>query len=135
MKPFVYIASPYTKGDPAVNVHFQAKIFDELLSDGVVWPVSPLWTHLQHLILPRSYADWTGYDNATLLLYDACLRLNVTEPRMGDYLVTESSGADREEKIFKSQGKPVFYNKEDLYAWARAEGEKNFGRAFFRRNS
>ena len=35
-KPVVYIASPYTKGDVAMNTHFQCKVFDRLLSDGKV---------------------------------------------------------------------------------------------------
>jgi hypothetical protein len=51
-KPIVYIASAYTKGDPAVNVHFQCKIFDELLGDGVVWPYAPLVSHFQHTVFP-----------------------------------------------------------------------------------
>lgn len=33
-KPIVYIASPYTGGDVAINTHFQCRVFDQLLEDG-----------------------------------------------------------------------------------------------------
>jgi hypothetical protein len=33
-RPTVFIASPYTKGDVAMNTHFQCKIFDQLLRGG-----------------------------------------------------------------------------------------------------
>ncbi|MEE9398392.1 MAG: hypothetical protein V3V31_15425 [Methylococcales bacterium] len=56
-KPTVYIASPYSKGDPAANAHFQCKIFDELLSSGLVLPVAPLWSHFQHMMFPRLYKE------------------------------------------------------------------------------
>ena len=59
-KPIVYIASPYTKGDVSINVHFQCKIFDELMDDGIVFPVVPLWSHFQHTIFPRH--DSSGAD-------------------------------------------------------------------------
>jgi hypothetical protein len=68
---------------------------------------------------PRPYTDWIAYDNALLPLFDACLRLTVTEPRMGNYSQADSSGADGEVAYFKSAGRPVFYSKEELYDWAR----------------
>ena len=117
-KPIVYIASPYTGGDPAINTHFQCRMFDQLLSDGVVWPVAPLWTHFQHTLFPRPYEDWIAYDRALLRLYDACLRLSAEEPSIG-YTQEESSGADGEVDAFKAMGKPVFYSVPRLYEWAR----------------
>lgn len=117
-KPVVYIASPYTKGDTAVNTRFQMQMFDELMNDGIVWPVAPLWSHVQHMAFPRKYEDWINYDLALIQRYDACFRLNATCPSLPDYLITESSGADGEEKEFQRQGKPVFYTKTSLYEWA-----------------
>ena len=117
-KPLVYLASAYTKGDVAVNVHFQLKTFDELMTDGVVWPVCPLWNHFQHAAFPRAYGEWLAYDQAMLPLYDACLRLTATEPRIG-YTMADSSGADKEVETFRAMGKPVFFNKEDLYEWVK----------------
>ena len=65
-KPSVYIASPYTKGDVAMNTHFQCKIFDQLLTDGKVLPVAPLWSYFQQLLFPRPHEDWIRYGRAML---------------------------------------------------------------------
>ena len=119
-KPIIYIASAYTRGDPAINVHFQCGIFDQLLSDGLVWPVAPLWTYFQHMPLPRPYDDWTAYDRALFHLYDGCLRLDVEEPAI-QYWQHESSGADSEVEAFKLMGKPVFYDISGLYAWVKTQ--------------
>lgn len=90
IKPVVYIASPYTKGDPAINAHFQCKMFDELLTEGKVWPFAPLWTHFQHTVFPRPYQDWTSYDNALLPRFDACLRIAAELPLMKCFSVLGS---------------------------------------------
>lgn len=118
-RPFVYVASPYTRGDQAINTHFQCRIFDILMTQGIVWPYVPLWSHFQHSVLPRKYTDWTDYDNAIIPRMDACVRLDAHEPSLG-YLQHESSGADAEVELFKSLGKPVFYSLADLTAWAAA---------------
>ena len=117
-KPVVYIASPYSKGDPVINTHFQCRIFDQLLTDQLVLPVAPLWTHFQHLLYPRPYQDWIKYDKETLFMYDCCLRLEAVCERTG-YKMNESSGSDGEVKSFLEQGKPVFYSVNDLYAWVK----------------
>jgi hypothetical protein len=119
-RPVVYIASPYSKGDPAINTHFQCKIFDQLMNDGIVWPVAPLWSHFQHTLFPRPYADWVAYDAAMIPRYDACLRLNAEYPEL-KYTETQSSGADKEVAQFQRLGKPVFYSIEDLYKWAKTQ--------------
>ena len=115
-RPIVYIASPYTKGDPAINTHFQCSIFNQLMNDGKVWPVAPLWAHFQHTLFPRRYQDWVDYDLALLRLYDACLRVNPCFPEWS-YNETESLGADGEIAYFKSAKKPIFYSIGDLYKW------------------
>lgn len=118
LKPFVYIASPYTKGDPCVNTHVQLQMFDLLMDDGLVWPYTPLWSHFQHTCRPRPYKDWIEYDNAIIERMDACLRIDAEVPRLG-YHVSESRGADREVALFTKLGKPVFYSVDDLYEWVR----------------
>ena len=123
-KPIVYIASPYTTGDSAINALFQCKIFNQLMDDAKVWPVAPLWTHFQHTLFPRAYKDWIAYDKAMLPLYDACLRLNAEIPQL-NYSESESSGADAEVDYFKSVGKPVFYSIESLYDWVQSESIGN----------
>lgn len=120
-KPTVYIASPYSKGDVAMNVHFQCRIFDQLLTDGRVLPVAPLWSHFQHLLFPRNYHDWITYDQEMLHLYDCCLRLKADVPRLG-YEEQASSGADGEVKTFEKMGRPVFRSIDDLYKWADTIG-------------
>ena|SRR6266404_8890570 len=115
-KQVVYIASPYTKGDVAINTHFQCKIFDQLLTDGRVLPVAPLWSHFQHLLFPRPYVDWIAYDQALLHLYDCCLRLDASIESL-NYSQSESSGADAEVASFRRMGKPVFESVETMYSW------------------
>jgi len=117
-KPIVYIASPYSGGDPCINTYCQCKLFDELLTEGIVLPVAPLWSHFQHNMFPRPYEDWIVYDRAMLRLYDACLRVDAELSRI-NYLQKDSKGADEEVEYFKSLNKPVFYSKEDLYLWAK----------------
>lgn len=119
-KPIVYIASPYTKGDPAINTHFQCRMFDRMVSDGIVTPYAPLWSHFQHTMFPRSYQFWIDYDNAMIdsYLFDACLRLNAECASVPNYLISESSGADAEVERFKKMGLPVFYDFDELYFWA-----------------
>jgi hypothetical protein len=118
-KPVVYIASPYTKGDVAINVWFQCTIFDELLADGRVLPIAPLWSHFQHTLHPRPYREWIEYDQALLHLYDCCLRLCATNGALG-YEQSESSGADGEVSAFERMGKPVFYSVDELLMWVTA---------------
>lgn len=116
-KPVIYIASPYTKGDPAMNTRFQCTVFNDMLSSGVCWPVAPLWSHFQHTMFPRNYKDWIVYDLAMISKYDACVRLSSSFAEL-DYEVHESTGADGEVQRFLQQGKPVFYTLTDCYAWA-----------------
>ena len=117
-RPVVYIASPYTGGDVGCNVHVACTLFDEFLQDGMVWPVAPLWTHLQHLIIPRGYETWIEYDRALLPRYDACFRASAVISRL-NYSQHESSGADGEVEKFKEMGKPVFTSKNEMYRWAK----------------
>lgn len=117
-KPTVYIASAYTSGDVAMNTHFQCKVFNQLLDDGLVLPIAPLWSHFQHTVFPRQYEDWINYDQALLPLYDACLRLDVELPEF-DYQQLESKGADSEVDTFNKMKKPVFYSVDELYVWVK----------------
>lgn len=114
-KPWVYIASPYTKGDQAINVRFQMRMWEILLDLGVV-PIAPLWSHFQHLHAPRPYQDWIDYDNEIIPRCDACLRLDVEDFKVG-YKQSESTGADAEVKLFESLGKPVFRSLDELVHW------------------
>jgi hypothetical protein len=116
LKPTVYIASPYSKGDVAINAHFQCRIFNELLDSNKVLPVAPLWSHFQHVLFPRKYEDWIKYDQEMLRLYDCCLRLSSSYPPL-NYSENESTGADAEVQSFIDMGKPVFFCVQDLFTW------------------
>lgn len=117
MKPLVYVASPYTKGDSTINTHFQCKVFDRLLTDDLVIPFVPLWSHFQHVVFPRDYRDWIDYDLQLIRAanFQACLRLDAEFPEL-DYKITESVGADGEVRLFRELNKPVYYSIDDLYA-------------------
>ena len=117
-KPLVYVASAYTKGDVAVNVRFQCEQFDDLVGDGIVTPLVPLWSHFQHTLFPRPYKDWVQYDNEIIPRCDALLRLDVIQTVGGQgYFQCESSGADAEVALAVSLGIPVFYSVGELYQW------------------
>jgi hypothetical protein len=98
----VYIASPYTLGDVAVNVRVQLETADQLMTLGFA-PYVPLLTHFQHLHRPRPYEDWCRHDDDWIPCCDYLLRLP-----------GESKGADREVRLAESLGIPVFYKGEDL---------------------
>ena len=117
-KPWVYIASPYTKGDCAINVRTQMQVFDQLLSLGVV-PVAPLYSHFQHMFLPRPYQDWIALDLEVIQRCDACLRLSVSHDYAdgSTYRQFDSSGADAEVDEFNRLGRPVFTAVESVAAW------------------
>lgn len=94
----VYIASPYTKGDVAVNVKRQLDYYDELVNYGF-YPFAPLYSYFQHMVHPRPYQDWINIDKVWVLACDCVLRLD-----------GESSGADGEVELAKENGIPVFYD-------------------------
>lgn len=115
--PVIYIASPYTRGDQAMNVRCQLAWWDTLFSRGFT-PIAPLWSHFQHLHAPRPYGDWVVYDNRIIPLCDACLRVDAECYSPGvEYVQRESTGADAEVSLFRSLGKPVFFSLEELEKW------------------
>lgn len=99
----VYIASPYTKGDVAVNVKRQLDCVDTLMNFGFA-PFAPLYSHFQHMAYPRPYEDWIKIDLEWVKVCDCLLRLG-----------GESSGADGEVKFAKQNNIPIFYSLTDLY--------------------
>lgn len=98
----VYIASPYTLGDVAVNVRFQMEVADKLMDMGVA-PFAPLYSHFQHMHAPRPYNDWIQIDKVWVAVCDYLLRLG-----------GESKGADGEVDIAMSCGIPVIYSLDEL---------------------
>jgi len=98
----VYIASPYTKGDTAVNVRNSCIAADKLVELGHA-PFLPLLSHFWHFLSPKPYETWATLDLEWVLRCDCVLRLP-----------GESSGADVEVKLAKENGIPVFFSVEEL---------------------
>jgi hypothetical protein len=102
MKPVVYIASPYTKGDTAVNVRESFLAADELAKRGYL-PYPPLYTHFWHFLIPHPYEFWCALDLEWILHCDCILRLP-----------GESSGADKEIKFALAHNIPVRYSIDEF---------------------
>lgn len=105
MRPKVYVAGPYTKGDVAINVRNAFKAANELADLGFA-PFVPHYTHFWHLLFPREYEFWLDLDIQFLRCCDALYRIP------GD-----SVGADNEVKIAIEANIPVFYIIEELHNW------------------
>ena len=101
----VYIASPYTKGDVAINVKVQLDCANELMNFGFALFI-PLMSHFQHMAHPRPYEDWVKVDNEWVLVCDCVLRLE-----------GESSGADEEVELANKNYIPVFYSIQQLLTY------------------
>lgn len=98
----VYIASPYTKGDVAINVKRQLDCANDLINYGFV-PFAPLYSHFQHMAHPRPYEDWIKIDLEWIKVCNCLLRLDGS-----------SDGADREVEFALCNGVLVFYSLSEL---------------------
>ena len=105
----VYIASPYSIGDQAVNVRRQMDCAEELMSLNFV-PYAPLLSHFQHLVHPRSIEDWYKFDNEWVKACHYLLRLS-----------GESKGADDEVGLAREFRIPVFYSIYELGVYDKEE--------------
>jgi len=101
----VYIASPYTVGDTALNVKAQMITADELMNEGLI-PFVPLYSHFQHMMYPRPYEEWLDMDKQWVLRCDCLLRLE-----------GESKGADIEVAFALEHGIHVFHSIEEITNW------------------
>lgn len=111
MRVKVFISSPYSSGDVAVNVKAQLDCADTLMNHGLV-PFTPLLFHFQHMAHPRAYEDWLHISLEWLLTCDCLLRLN-----------GESEGADKEVKFTIANGIKVFYSIESLIEFYKKDGK------------
>jgi hypothetical protein len=114
----VYIASPYSNGDIAINVRFQLDITNKLLDLGF-YPFTPLYSHFQHMFNPRPYKDWMRMDFVWLRTCDCIVRFHTTFN--GEEL--HSSGADAEEAEAIRIGLPVFHSIEELVEYYKEKKE------------
>jgi hypothetical protein len=98
----VYIASPYTIGDVAINVRRSIEAANRVAEAGH-FPFVPLLTHFWHMMFPHEYEFWLCQDNEWLAVCDALIRLE-----------GESHGADMEVEMAKARGLKVFYSVEEF---------------------
>lgn len=98
----IYIASPYTIGDVAVNVKRSIDAANELIELGYA-PYCPLLSHFQHMVHPQDYDVWMDVGLTWLARCDAVLRLE-----------GESKGADIEVDVAKDHNIPVYYSIKGL---------------------
>lgn len=115
-KPKVYIASPYTIGDPAINVHSSIKMFVHILKAGKVTPVCPLLSHFVHIYHPQHYDVWLEHCFQMLLDCDAVLRIPARCNEV-NYDQWASRGADAEVDLAKANKIPVLFNVMEMETW------------------
>lgn len=99
---FIYVASPYTMGDVAVNVRENILAADRLAEAGYV-PFVPLLSHFWHIVAPKPYEFWCQHDANWLERCDALVRLPGA-----------SVGADKEIQIARGLGIPVYYGLDEF---------------------
>jgi hypothetical protein len=100
---FIYIASPYTLGDVAVNVKVSMDATNQLIDKGF-YPFCPLLSHFLHMANPQPYKVWIEYTIAWMEKCEAIIRLS-----------GESAGADLEEARAREIGLPVYRSVEEFF--------------------
>ena len=71
---YIYIAGPYSNGDPVLNVRLAIQTAERLVARGFI-PFIPHLTMFWHLLLPHYINYWYEYDLAWLDKCDGLLRL------------------------------------------------------------
>ena len=99
---YIYVAGPYTRGDPVVNTRNAILAGEEIIKLGYV-PFVPHLSHLWHMVSPHDIGYWYNYDFEWLRKCDAILRLP-----------GESSGSDKEVIVAKLMGLPVYYSVQEI---------------------
>lgn len=108
-KKLVFLSSPYTLGDVAVNVRESLLMADKIEAAGFM-VYAPLLSHFRHMISPHEYEYWLDRDLEWLLRCDCVLRMP-----------GESEGADREVRAAEICNIPVYYSIEQLCEMERNE--------------
>jgi len=98
----VYIAGPYSQGDPIQNTRNAILAAEKVKARGHT-PYIPHLNLLWHMVSPHDPDFWYDYDLEWLPDCDALLRLP-----------GKSQGADREVEEAKRWGRMIYYSIEDL---------------------
>ena len=107
----IYVAGPYTGGDPVINVRNACLAGEALVAKGHT-PVVPHLFHLWHLCSPHDYEYWLSLDRGLLGLCDALVRLPGVSP-----------GAHREVEWAMGLGLSIFLGVDDVPYAPGAGGE------------
>ena len=98
----IYVAAPYTLGDPVRNTRDALHAAEMLLAMGHI-PYVPHLSLFWHLAFPHSAEFWYAYDLRWLEVCDAIYRLP-----------GKSTGADREVTHARELGLPVYESPADV---------------------
>jgi len=119
-KPFIYLAGPYIKGSPSLNTTCQLSVYHQLVKEAFVTPYAPLFAHhlLGHELIGEN--RWLDLGFEVIKRSNGLLSVNA-KIELGNinYEQTYSSGRDKEVKLAKSLGIPVFYSIAALYSWSQ----------------
>lgn len=107
-KPLVYIAGPYTAGDPVANTAAACEVADRLTDSGLVRCVVPHLSLLQHFRRVREHKHWVELGCAIVERCDAVFRIRGS-----------SEGAFAECQHAIDRQIPVYTNERSLLAWAK----------------
>jgi hypothetical protein len=105
MKPRVYVAGPYSSGDPQTNTDLAIDVGDAIADLGAD-PFIPHLSHYREARHARPYTFWIEEDLRWLRVCDALYRMDGA-----------SKGADGEVAEAHRLGIPVFYSLDELKAW------------------
>lgn len=98
----VYVAGPYSQGDPIINIRTAIEAAEQLVAAGHT-PFVPHLAMLWHLTTPHTIDFWYAYDLEWLAACDALLRLPGA-----------SFGADQEVKTAVRLGLPVYLDVAEI---------------------
>lgn len=98
----IFISSPYTLGDVAVNVKKSMNSANELIEAGFA-PYCPLLSHFLHMNNPQPYEKWLEIDITFLTCCSAVLKLE-----------GKSAGSEIECKFANGINIPVFTTIEEI---------------------
>lgn len=105
MNPRVYVAGPYSNGDPQLNTDRAIDVGDAIADMGAD-PFIPHLSHYREARHARPYTFWIEEDLRWLQVCHALYRME-----------GKSKGADGEVAEAQRLGIPVFYEMDDLKAW------------------
>lgn len=119
----VYIASPYTNGSHANNVHRQLHAQQVLMDKGFI-AFAPLVAHFSEIYFPRPEHEWLEWDLEWLKTCDFLVRIRPTD---GDGVEVPSKGSDLEEKTARDNRMPVYSFKsvQELKYWLITNEEED----------